>query len=162
VAFSLQFQGQDIGTAVIPGLVLLPGDNIIATQVHYQPNGDVATAVGQQLLENFVQGTSRPSHPSPATSLTTLLPQESSPTPSSPETLARRRSPPSLPPSSRSSSRRRFLPSDRTSSRRPTSSSLSISERRESPLRQSRLGIPSHPPSISSISSRTRRTKGSI
>lgn len=55
VAFGLSFQGTTIGTADIPGLVLVPGDNVIATQVHYQPEGS-ALASGQQLLENFVQG----------------------------------------------------------------------------------------------------------
>lgn len=57
VAFGLSFQGQTIGSAVIPGLILKPGENVIATQVHYQPSGGASTASGQLLLENFVQGT---------------------------------------------------------------------------------------------------------
>lgn len=57
VAFGLSFQGQTIGSAVIPGLVLGPGVNVIATQVRYQPSGSVATTSGQLLLENFIQGT---------------------------------------------------------------------------------------------------------
>lgn len=45
-----------IGTANILGLVLIPGENVIATQVHYQPSGGASTASGQVLLENFIQG----------------------------------------------------------------------------------------------------------
>lgn len=47
--------GTIIGSAQITGLVLVPGDNLVPTAVHYQPSGSAA-AVGQVLLENFVQG----------------------------------------------------------------------------------------------------------
>lgn len=56
VAFGLQFQNQDIGSAVITNLVLVPGANVIATAVHYQPSGGASTASGQILLENYIQG----------------------------------------------------------------------------------------------------------
>ncbi|SGY79107.1 BQ5605_C008g05044 [Microbotryum silenes-dioicae] len=55
VAFGLQFQGQIIGTANIDNLVLVPGENIVATAVHYQPSGGASTAAGQQLLQNYIQ-----------------------------------------------------------------------------------------------------------
>lgn len=55
VAFDLIFQGQKIGNAFIPGLVLVPGANVIATQVRYEPSGGAATAAGQLMLENFIQ-----------------------------------------------------------------------------------------------------------
>lgn len=51
-------QGQAIGTADITKLLLVPGANVIATAVHYQPSGSAATASGQILLENFIQGIS--------------------------------------------------------------------------------------------------------
>ena len=56
VAFDLVFDGQTIGTANIPGLILTPGENLVATQVRYQPQG-AARATGQRLLERFIQGT---------------------------------------------------------------------------------------------------------
>ncbi|SCV70806.1 BQ2448_3568 [Microbotryum intermedium] len=55
VAFGLQFQGQIVGTANIDNLVLVPGENVVATAVHYQPSGGAATAAGQRLLENYIQ-----------------------------------------------------------------------------------------------------------
>lgn len=58
VSFSLEFNKQIIGSALITGLVLVPGDNLIPTAVHYQPSGGASTAAGLVLLENFVQGIS--------------------------------------------------------------------------------------------------------
>ncbi|KEI38050.1 uncharacterized protein L969DRAFT_18838 [Mixia osmundae IAM 14324] len=55
VAFGLTFENTAIGTANIANLVLVPDQNVVATAVHYQPEGDAAVAVGQQLLENYVQ-----------------------------------------------------------------------------------------------------------
>ncbi|GAA95808.1 hypothetical protein E5Q_02465, partial [Mixia osmundae IAM 14324] len=56
VSFGLTFENTLIGTADITNLVLVPGQNTIATAVHYSPQGDAAVAVGQMLLENYVQG----------------------------------------------------------------------------------------------------------
>ncbi|KAH8925300.1 hypothetical protein BT69DRAFT_1216651 [Atractiella rhizophila] len=55
VAFNLVFQGQTIGTANIAGLTLVPGNNTVATAVHYSPSGGAARAAGQVLLENYIQ-----------------------------------------------------------------------------------------------------------
>lgn len=54
----MTFNGQTIGSAVITALVLVPGDNIVPTAVHYAPDPSNAAAesAGQLLLENFVQG----------------------------------------------------------------------------------------------------------
>ena len=56
VAFDLVYAGETIGTANILGLILTLGENLVATQVRYSPQGS-ARAAGQQLLERFVQGT---------------------------------------------------------------------------------------------------------
>lgn len=56
VVFGLSFQGQIIGSAVITGLVLVPGINIVPTAVHYQPTGGASTVAGMKLLENYIQG----------------------------------------------------------------------------------------------------------
>lgn len=55
VTFDLYFQDVVIGTAVIIGLILHPGVNVIPTAVRYAPTADNA-AIGQILLENYVQG----------------------------------------------------------------------------------------------------------
>jgi len=55
VAFGLIFNSQQIGTADIDNLVLVPGQNIVPTAVHYQPSGGAAQAAGQLLLENYIQ-----------------------------------------------------------------------------------------------------------
>lgn len=55
VAFGLLFQSQQIGTADIDNLVLVPGENNVPTAVHYQPRGGAAQAAGQRLLENYIQ-----------------------------------------------------------------------------------------------------------
>ncbi|GAA6027071.1 hypothetical protein JCM8097_006088 [Rhodosporidiobolus ruineniae] len=57
VAFGLVFQDQQIGTANIGNLVLVPGENVVATAVHYEPSGSSAKTAGQALLANYVQGT---------------------------------------------------------------------------------------------------------
>ncbi|KEI38214.1 uncharacterized protein L969DRAFT_517877 [Mixia osmundae IAM 14324] len=56
VSFGLTFMNTAIGTADITNLVLVPDQNTVPTAVHYSPQGDAAVAVGQMLLENFVQG----------------------------------------------------------------------------------------------------------
>ncbi|GAA5937070.1 uncharacterized protein JCM15063_000146 [Sporobolomyces koalae] len=55
VAFGLDFQNEQIGTADISNLVLVPGENNVPTAVHYQPSGGAAQAAGQLLLENYIQ-----------------------------------------------------------------------------------------------------------
>ncbi|GAA6057282.1 hypothetical protein JCM3770_004534 [Rhodotorula araucariae] len=55
VAFGLVFNEQQVGTADIANLVLAPGENTVATAVHYQPKGGAAQAAGQLLLENYIQ-----------------------------------------------------------------------------------------------------------
>lgn len=55
VAFGLSFNDQIIGTANIANLILVPGENIVPTAVHYEPSGGAARAAGQLLLENFIQ-----------------------------------------------------------------------------------------------------------
>ncbi|EST10168.1 Protein of unknown function DUF3712 [Kalmanozyma brasiliensis GHG001] len=56
VTFDVYFQGRKIGTAIITGLVLVPGVNIVPTQVRYSPQGSANVRAGQTLLENYVQG----------------------------------------------------------------------------------------------------------
>ncbi len=56
VTFQVYFLNRLIGTAVINGLVLVPGTNIVPTQVRYSPQGAENTRAGQTLLENYVQG----------------------------------------------------------------------------------------------------------
>jgi hypothetical protein len=58
VQFLLTFGGQTIGAALITGLTLVPGVNIVPTQVRYQPDaiGSASQMQGQMLLQNFVQG----------------------------------------------------------------------------------------------------------
>lgn len=55
VTFGLNFMDEMIGVAFIQGLLLVPGMNVIPTQVRYQPQGTAEVAAGQLLLENFVQ-----------------------------------------------------------------------------------------------------------
>ncbi|SPO24995.1 probable conserved hypothetical Ustilago-specific protein [Ustilago trichophora] len=56
VTFDVYFLDRKIGTAVIKGLVLVPGTNIVPTEVRYSPQGAANTRAGQTLLENYVQG----------------------------------------------------------------------------------------------------------
>lgn len=56
VTFDVYFLDRKIGTAVINGLVLVPGTNIVPTEVRYSPQGAANTRAGQTLLENYVQG----------------------------------------------------------------------------------------------------------
>jgi hypothetical protein len=55
VSFELQFQGATIGSAILSGLVIVPGNGSYPTSVHYSPQGSAVTQ-GQLLLENFIQG----------------------------------------------------------------------------------------------------------
>ncbi|THH12496.1 hypothetical protein EW146_g7640 [Bondarzewia mesenterica] len=55
VAFGLLFQNQEIGTADISNLEIVPGNETYAIDVHFSPQGD-AISVGQTLLENYLQG----------------------------------------------------------------------------------------------------------
>lgn len=54
VGFAVLFQNNPIGIALIDGLILVPGTNIVPTQINYAPQGTVNTASGQLLLENYV------------------------------------------------------------------------------------------------------------
>jgi hypothetical protein len=56
VAFGLEFQSQLIGSVNIGDLLLIPGANLLGTQVHYAPTGGASTTAGEHLLENYVQG----------------------------------------------------------------------------------------------------------
>jgi hypothetical protein len=56
VAFGLQFQNKEVGTADIDNLIIKPGDGVYPIGVHYSPKGGAAQAAGQTLLENFIQG----------------------------------------------------------------------------------------------------------
>ncbi|GJN94719.1 hypothetical protein Rhopal_007810-T1 [Rhodotorula paludigena] len=55
VVFGLQFNSAIIGSVVIGDLLLVPDENVLGTEVRYAPQGS-AVAVGQVLLENFIQG----------------------------------------------------------------------------------------------------------
>ncbi|KIJ38952.1 hypothetical protein M422DRAFT_258368 [Sphaerobolus stellatus SS14] len=55
VAFGLNFNDANIGTANIANLKIIPGDGNYSTDVHFQPQGS-AVSNGQLLLENFLQG----------------------------------------------------------------------------------------------------------
>ncbi|KAL8277420.1 hypothetical protein RQP46_010142 [Phenoliferia psychrophenolica] len=55
IAFNLVFMEEVIGTAVISNLTLVPGNNPVATAVHFAPSGSAETAAGQVLLENYIQ-----------------------------------------------------------------------------------------------------------
>ncbi|KAM0750211.1 hypothetical protein T439DRAFT_247618 [Meredithblackwellia eburnea MCA 4105] len=56
VVFGLEFESQIVGTVDIGDLLLIPGENLLLTAVHYAPSGDAATAAGETLLANYVQG----------------------------------------------------------------------------------------------------------
>ncbi|KAJ6593726.1 hypothetical protein B0H19DRAFT_32612 [Mycena capillaripes] len=56
VSFSLGFQDQTIGSADISNLIIEPGSASYPIDVHYSPQGGSASAAGQTLLENFLQG----------------------------------------------------------------------------------------------------------
>lgn len=55
VSFGLEFEGATIGSAILSGLIIVPGNITYPTNVHYAPTG-AAVAQGQQLLENYIQG----------------------------------------------------------------------------------------------------------
>ncbi|EIW82896.1 hypothetical protein CONPUDRAFT_101346 [Coniophora puteana RWD-64-598 SS2] len=56
VSFSLEFNGQTIGSADLSDLIIKPGNVTYGTDVHYSPQGGAQTAAGQLLLENYLQG----------------------------------------------------------------------------------------------------------
>ncbi|KAH9835153.1 uncharacterized protein C8Q71DRAFT_764402 [Rhodofomes roseus] len=56
VSFGLLFNGQTVGSADIDGLVIVPGSANYSTGVHYSPQGESATAAGELMLENYIQG----------------------------------------------------------------------------------------------------------
>ena len=55
VSFTLQFEGANIGQALINNAIIVPGDATYATNVQYSPQGS-AVIHGQHLLENYIQG----------------------------------------------------------------------------------------------------------
>ncbi|RPD70056.1 hypothetical protein L226DRAFT_261105 [Lentinus tigrinus ALCF2SS1-7] len=55
ISFGLQFGGDTIGAADLSNLVIVPGNQTYAIDVHYQPEGG-ALASGQKMLENYLQG----------------------------------------------------------------------------------------------------------
>ncbi|OBZ73242.1 hypothetical protein A0H81_06855 [Grifola frondosa] len=55
VDFGLFFQNQQIGTADISNILIIPGNDSYAIDVHYSPQGSAVSA-GQALLENYLQG----------------------------------------------------------------------------------------------------------
>ncbi|KAK7690332.1 hypothetical protein QCA50_006989 [Cerrena zonata] len=55
VSFALQFQNSVIGEADLSQMVIKPGNQSYATDVHYAPQGDAMSA-GRALLQNFLQG----------------------------------------------------------------------------------------------------------
>ncbi|KAK0542857.1 hypothetical protein OC846_006614, partial [Tilletia horrida] len=54
VVFDTVFRGQVIGQVVINDLVLKPGENVIPTQLKFDPQGAAAVAAGKVVLENYV------------------------------------------------------------------------------------------------------------
>ncbi|CAL1708136.1 unnamed protein product [Somion occarium] len=55
VSFSLLYRNSSIGEADLADMIITPGNQSYATDVHYDPQGD-AVAAGRALLENFLQG----------------------------------------------------------------------------------------------------------
>lgn len=55
VSFSVLFQNNIIGSAVIRNILLVPGENAVPTEINYMPIGAANVASGQLLLENYVQ-----------------------------------------------------------------------------------------------------------
>ncbi|KAF7321550.1 hypothetical protein MKEN_00676000 [Mycena kentingensis (nom. inval.)] len=56
VSFGLGFQDEIVGSADLANLVILPGNESYAIDVHYSPQGSSATEAGQTMLANFLQG----------------------------------------------------------------------------------------------------------
>ncbi|KAL9935874.1 hypothetical protein V8E36_005451 [Tilletia maclaganii] len=54
VSFNTLYKGQVIGQVVIPNLVLVPGENVIPTQLRFNPQGGAAVAAGREVLTNYV------------------------------------------------------------------------------------------------------------
>lgn len=55
INFDTLFQQNLIGKSLINDIVLVPGVNMIPTEIHYMPRGSRNVASGQILLENYVQ-----------------------------------------------------------------------------------------------------------
>lgn len=55
VRFAVLFQDRPIGIAIIRNIILVPGTNIVPTQINYSPQGAENVRAGQTLLENYVQ-----------------------------------------------------------------------------------------------------------
>ncbi|KAK2467793.1 hypothetical protein APHAL10511_000088 [Amanita phalloides] len=55
VSFSLQFEGQTIGSANLDDLIIVPGNATYPIDVLYAPQGD-ADSAGRALLQNYLQG----------------------------------------------------------------------------------------------------------
>ena len=53
--FGLQFMSQIVGSVDIGDLLLIPGANLLGTQVHYAPTGGASTTAGELLLANYIQ-----------------------------------------------------------------------------------------------------------
>ncbi|PWN24968.1 hypothetical protein BDZ90DRAFT_262821 [Jaminaea rosea] len=60
VRFAVLFQDRPIGMALIKNIVLVPGTNIVPTQINYSPQGAENVRAGQTLLENYVQNITSP------------------------------------------------------------------------------------------------------
>ncbi|KAI6135778.1 hypothetical protein EV401DRAFT_1898270 [Pisolithus croceorrhizus] len=56
VTFILRFDNENVGFADLSNLIIQPGQTPYATDVLYCPQGSAATAAGQTLLENYIQG----------------------------------------------------------------------------------------------------------
>ncbi|KAL5507074.1 hypothetical protein ACEPAH_6530 [Sanghuangporus vaninii] len=55
VSFDLQFQDTTIGDAIVSNMIIAPESSNYSTDVHYSPQGG-AVPIGQQMLENYLQG----------------------------------------------------------------------------------------------------------
>ncbi|CAO1623850.1 unnamed protein product [Parajaminaea phylloscopi] len=55
VRFATLFQDHPIGISLIKNIILVPGTNIVPTQINYSPQGAENVRAGQTLLENYVQ-----------------------------------------------------------------------------------------------------------
>lgn len=60
VRFAVLFQDRPIGMAMITNIILVPGTNIVPTQISYSPQGAENVRSGQTLLENYVSNITSP------------------------------------------------------------------------------------------------------
>ncbi|CAO1639236.1 unnamed protein product [Sympodiomycopsis kandeliae] len=60
VRFAVLFQDRPIGMAIIKNIILVPGTNIVPTQINYAPQGAENVRAGQTLLENYVSNITSP------------------------------------------------------------------------------------------------------